>query len=54
MPFKSKAEMAKWQELVRQGKITPEQYKDRLTRTESLHKLPERITVKRAPRVKKI
>lgn len=43
MPFKSKAEMRKWGELVKQGKISQAKFDEALRLTKNPHKLPERI-----------
>ena len=43
MPFASKAQMRKFTILVKQGKMTPEKFKEFKTRTENLKKLPEKV-----------
>lgn len=53
MPFKSKEEMRKWAELVKQGKIRQHQFDEALGATENVHALPERIHPKH-PKIPKI
>lgn len=43
MPFKSKAEIRKWGELVKQGKISQAKFDEALSATKDAHKLPERV-----------
>lgn len=43
MPFKSKAEIKKWGELVKQGKIPQKKFNEALKLTKDPHKLPERV-----------
>jgi hypothetical protein len=43
MPFKSKAEMRKWGELVKQGKISQKTFQEALRSTPDVHGLPERV-----------
>lgn len=45
MPFKSKAEIRKWAELVKAGKIPKKTFDESLKLTKDVHKLPERIGV---------
>lgn len=54
MPFVSKAEIRKWGELVKQGKITQEKFDESMKATKDPHKLPERIGQQkiRFPRVR--
>lgn len=43
MPFKSKAEIRKWGELVKQGKIPQAKFDEAMRSTKDVHKLPERV-----------
>jgi hypothetical protein len=56
MPFKSKAEMRKWAELVKQGKLKQSQFDESLAATQSVHALPERIHVQypKTPKMGKV
>ena len=47
MPFKSKAQVAKFGEMVKQGKMTQEEFDKWKKETPNMHKLPERITPKK-------
>ena len=47
MPFKSKAQMRKFAELVKQGKMKPETFANWNKETPSVAKLPERIRPKK-------
>ncbi len=46
MPFKSKAQIAKFGELVKQGKMSKEKFDQWLSETPNAHKLPERVDTK--------
>lgn len=43
-PLKSKAQIAKWGELVKEGKISESKFKEAIRATPNIHKLPERAT----------
>jgi hypothetical protein len=43
MPFKSKAQVRKWGQLVKEGKIKESTYKEALSATKDFGKLPERV-----------
>lgn len=53
MPFKSKAQIAKFGELVKQGKMTKEKFDQWMAETPNAHKLPERLDTKAKP-IKKV
>lgn len=44
MPFKSKAQMKKFEMMVKEGKIPQEKFNQWMKETPSPHRLPERIT----------
>lgn len=48
MPFKSKAQVRKFGHLLREGKITQEQFDEWATSTRNMKKLPERVKKKKA------
>ncbi len=43
MPFKSKSQLRKFGELVKQGKMKPKVFKEWLSATPSVKNLPERL-----------
>lgn len=49
MPFKSRAQMRKFSELVKQGKMSQKTFDEWAGATPSTHKLPERVHPKKDP-----
>lgn len=49
MPFKSKAQVRKFGQLLREGKITKEQFDEWVSSTPNMNKLPERVKKKKKP-----
>ena len=47
MPFKSQAQVRKFAELMKQGKISPQTFAEWHRSTPDMSKLPERITPKK-------
>lgn len=56
MSFKSKAEMRKSAELVKQGVVTQAQHDGRMNATPDVHQLPERINPQhpKTPRIRTV
>lgn len=54
MPLKSKAQIATWERLVKEGKISEDTFKEAMGETKNPHKLPERVTPKKKMGIKNI
>ena len=53
-PFKSKAQLRKWGELVKQNKISKETFNEALKETPDVEKLPERTGPSGIDRIRKV
>ena len=52
MPFKSQAQVRKFAELMKQGKISPETFAEWHRATPDMHKLPERVKARKPKKEK--